>query len=78
MDGKGPTSLFKLFLSDHSATPTMCIVVCSVVMMMVCEYPCPKTLIPLRYYTQCVCVCVRARACVCTNAVGACATIKLA
>ena len=42
VDGKGPTSLFKLFLSDHGATPPMCIVVCSVVMMM-CEYPYPKT-----------------------------------
>ena len=58
MDDKGPTSLFKLLLSDHGATPPMCIIVCSVVMMMVCEYPYPKPLIALRYYTQCVCVCV--------------------
>ena len=59
MDGKGSTSLYKLFLSDHGATPPMCIVVCSVVMMMVCEYPYPKTTNRSKVlYAVCACVCM--------------------
>ena len=60
MDGKRPTSQFKLFLSDHGATPPMCIVVCSAVMMMMCRYPCPKNTYPSKVlHVVCVCVCVQ-------------------